>query len=221
LHRSLSRKVAFLDDNYRLSKLVRHLDDGWRTGAQFPVPERLWKLGTVTDRRQTFMWTRVENDPRVRTPQRLTWRRWGPPVPADVILSTVERTRVAVAKIRARGGDVVFVRPPSAPEMRVYEDKSVSRPQGWDRLLAGADVRGAYFADYPAIQGLVLPEDSHLSRACATVFTDAYVRAVAGLSPALTVRAAAPPPLSAADCNAAEVPRGHAASPAVGKPIDP
>jgi len=31
------------------------------------------------------------------------------------------------------------------------------------------DVRGAYFADYPAMQGLVLPEDSHLSRSCATV----------------------------------------------------
>ena len=221
LHRSLSREVAFLDDNYRLSKLVRHLDDGWRTGALFPVPERLWKLGTVTDGRQTFMWTRVENDPRVRTHQRLTWRRWGPPVPADVILSIVERTRVAVGKIRARGGDVVFVRPPSAPELRVNEDKAVSRAQGWDRLLAGADVRGAYFADYPAMQGLVLPEDSHLSRACATVFTDAYVRAVAGLSPALTVRAAAPPPLSPADCNAAEVSRTRAASPAVPKQSDP
>jgi hypothetical protein len=82
------------------------------------------------------------------------------------------------------------------------------------------DGRGAYFADYPAMQGLVLPEDSHLSRTCATVFTDAYVRAVAGLSPALTVRAAAPPPLSAADCNAA-VPRRHATSAAVGKPTDP
>jgi hypothetical protein len=82
------------------------------------------------------------------------------------------------------------------------------------------DVRGAYFADNPAMQGLVLPEDSHLSRTCATVFTDAYVRAVAGLSPALTVRAAAPPPLSAADCNAA-VPRRHATSAAVGKPTDP
>jgi hypothetical protein len=212
LHRSLSRDVAFLDDNYRLSKLVRHLDDGWRTGAQFPVPERLWKLGTVTDQRQTFMWTRVENDPRVRAHQRMTWRRWGPPAPAAVILSTVERTRAAVAKIRARGGDVVFVRPPSAPELRVYEDKTVSRAQGWDRLLAGADVRGVYFADDPAMQGLVLPENSHLSRACATVFTDAYVRAVAGLSPALRVRATAPPPLSPADCNAAEVPGEDAAS---------
>jgi hypothetical protein len=72
----------------------------------------------------------------------------------------------------------------------------------------------------PRDAGIGGPEDSHLSRTCATVFTDAYVRAVAGLSPALTVRAAAPPPLSAADCNAA-VPRRHATSAAVGKPTDP
>ena len=201
LHRTFSRELAFLDDNYRLSKLVRHLDDGWRTGAQFPVPERLWKLGTVTDERQTFMWRRVENDARVRTHQRLTWRREAPPIPAGVILSTVERTRAAVARIRARGGDVVFVRPPSAPELRVYED-ALSRAQGWDRLLAGADVRGAYLADDPAMRDLVLPEYSHLSRACATVFTDAYVRAVVTMTSGLTLRVAAPPPLSPADCAA-------------------
>jgi hypothetical protein len=50
----------------------------------------------------------------------------------------------------------------------------------------------------------VLPEYSHLSRASATVFTDAYVRAVAGLTPRLTLLAQAPPPLAPADCNPAQ-----------------
>lgn len=203
LHRGLSRALAFLDDNYRLNKLVRHLDEGWRTGAQFPVPERLWKLGTVMDERQTFIWARLENDPRVRAHQRSTWGRVVPPISAAKILNTVERTRVAVAKIRARGGEVVFVRPPSAPELRVYEEETVPRTRGWDRLLEGADVRGVHFADDPAMQGLVLPEYSHLSRACATVFTDAYVRAVAKLTPWLTLSPRAPPLLSPADCTAA------------------
>ena len=200
LHRSLSRVLAFLDDNYRLNKLVRHLDEGWRTGAQFPVPERLWKLGTVTDERQTFLWARVENDPRVRAHQRSTWGRAAPPVSAATILSTIERTRIAVAKIRARGGDVVFVRPPSAPELRVYEEETVPRTRGWEQLLERADVRGVHFVDDPAMQGLVLPEYSHLSRACAIVFTDAYVRAIANLTPRLTLGATAPPPLSPANC---------------------
>ncbi len=203
LHRALSRVFAFLDDNYRLNRLMRHLDDGWRGGLKFPVPERLWKLGTVWDDRQTFLWTRVEQDARVRAHQRATWGRALPPYPDAGIMNTLQRTRGAVARIRARGGEVVFVRPPSAPELRIYEEQIVPRGRGWDPLLKVADVRGIHFDDDPAMQGLVLPEYSHLSRACATVFTDAYVRALARLTTRLSVLAAAPPPLSPADCSSA------------------
>jgi len=201
LHRSLSRVLAFLDDNYRLSTLVRQLDEGWRAGARFPTPERLWKLRTVGDNRQSFLWWRVEDDERVRAHQRATWPRFLPRIPDATIADMVERTRVAVEKIRARGGEVVFVRPPSAPELRSFEEQTVSRARGWDTLLAHARVRGVHFDDYPEMQGLVLPEFSHLSRACATIFTDAYVRAVAKLTPRLTLLAQPPPSLGPADCN--------------------
>jgi len=200
LHRALSRVLAFLDQKYRLNALVRLLDGGWRASVQLPINERLWKLGTVIDDRQTFLWERVESDTRVRAHQRAAWGRFLAPFPAATIMSTVERTRRAVAKIRARGGEVVFVRPPSAAELRQYEEQTVSRAEGWDLLLRRAAVRGVHFDDYPAMQDLVLPEYSHLSRACATVFTDAYARAIAGLTPRLTLRADAPPPLSPADC---------------------
>jgi hypothetical protein len=202
LHRSLSRTLAFLDEKYRLNSLVRLLDGGWRAGVQLPVNERLWKLGTVIDDRQTYMWARVESDARVRAHQGAAWVRFLAPFPAATVMSTVQRSRSAIAKIRARGGEVVFVRPPSAPELRVYEEQTVSRTAGWDLLLTRADVRGVHFDDYPAMHGLVLPEYSHLSRACATVFTDAYVRGVASLTPRLTLRSDAPPPLSPADCAA-------------------
>jgi len=200
LHRALSRVLAFLDQKYRLNALVRLLDGGWRASVQLPINERLWKLGTITDDRQTFLWARVETDTRVRAHQRAAWGRFLPPFPAATIMSTVERTRRAVAKIRARGGEVVFVRPPSAAELRAYEEQTVSRAQGWDLLLRRAAVHGVHFDDYPAMQDLVLPEYSHLSRACATVFTDAYARAIASLTPRLTLRADAPPPLTSADC---------------------
>jgi hypothetical protein len=200
LHRALSRVLAFLDQKYRLNSLVRLLDGGWRASVQLPINERLWKLGTVTDDRQTFLWARVESDARVRAHQRAAWGRFLAPFPAATITSTVERTRRAVAKIRARGGEVVFVRPPSAAELRVYEEQTVSRAEGWDPLLRRAAVRGVHFDDYPAMQDLELPEYSHLSRACATVFTDAYARAIASLTPRLTLRADAPPPLSPTDC---------------------
>jgi hypothetical protein len=125
-----------------------------------------------------------------------------PALPIADLNETFEKTRVAVAKIRARGGEVVFVRPPSEPVLRALEEEKLSRAHGWDALLAHAQVRGIHFADDPAMQGLWLPEGSHLSRACATVFTDAYVRAVAGVTPRLTLLAQSLTPLSPADCHA-------------------
>ena len=202
LHRALSRVLAFLDDKHRLNVLVRQLDEGWRPAVKIPPNERLWKLGSAFDDRQTFLWTRDETDPRVSAHQRAVWMRPFPPVLDATIASVIERTRAAVDRIRARGGEVVFVRPPSAPALYAREDQTVARARGWERLLVGARVRGVHFNDDPAMQGLVLPEDSHLSRACASVFTDAYVRAVARLTPRLTVLPQAPPPLMPVNCNA-------------------
>jgi hypothetical protein len=51
-----------------------------------------------------------------------------------------------------------------------------------------------------AAQNLTLPEESHLSRACATVFTDAYTRALAQRTLLLHLRPDAPPALSTHDC---------------------
>jgi hypothetical protein len=67
-------------------------------------------------------------------------------------------------------------------------------------LLAGVPAKGIHADDLPQAQNLVIPEWSHLSRACATVFTDAYVRRLIALTPRLKLRADAPTPLSTADC---------------------
>ena len=109
-------------------------------------------------------------------------------------------TTEAVAKIRARGGEVVFVHPPSAARLRVFEERRLARSRGWDPLLAAATVQGIHADDVPAMQGLVFPEDSLLSRACATVFTDAYVRHLATLTDRIALLPDAPTTLSAADC---------------------
>ena len=93
---------------------------------------------------------------------------------------------------RARGGEVVFVRPPSAPELRVNEEAQVPKARGWNHLLSNTKSAGIHVDDLPAAQGLSLPEWSHLNRKCATVFTDAYVRRLAELTPRLKLRADAP-----------------------------
>ena len=102
--------------------------------------------------------------------------------------------------IRARGGEVVFLRPPSAPQLRYGEEDHLPRERGWDALLRASGAVGVHFEDEPAMQGLKTPEYSHLSRACARVYTDAFVRALARRTPRVRLRADAPTALSPADC---------------------
>jgi hypothetical protein len=105
-----------------------------------------------------------------------------------------------VRRIRARGGDVIFIRPPSAPELRSIEERRLPKVKGWDQLLAGTGAKGIHADDLAQAQKLNIPEWSHLSARCATVFTDAYVRRLVQLTPRLRLKAGAPPPLSTADC---------------------
>jgi hypothetical protein len=75
------------------------------------------------------------------------------------------------------------------------------KAKGWDRLIANTQSAGVHIDDLPAsVQNLTLPEWSHLNRKCATVFTDAYVRRLAALTPRVKLRANAPPQLTRADC---------------------
>lgn len=206
IQRVLERHLAFLEDGYRLSTLVHRLDPDMRPGAYSPRND-VWKVRVSGDDRQSSMWPRIETDARLREHARQVWMRPGParmrgPLPAEVIARTQALTRAAVEQIRARGGDVVFVRPPSAGPLRAAEEKRLPRKVGWDPLLVAAGVNGVHFEDYPAMQGLNLPEWSHLSRRCAAVFTDAYVRELTRLSSALTLRPDAPPALGPDDCEA-------------------
>ena len=204
LHRALSRAFAFLDDRFRFSHLVHFLDDDWRTGVRIGTAERLWKLGVSRDDRQTWLWPRIETDARLRDHQRAAWGlgagRKPPPI-TDAAIATAQRElREAVATIRARGGEVVFLRPPSDPHFRVFEEGQMPRAQAWDALLAAGGVHGVHSDDDPVMRALVPPEYSHLSRACATVYTDAYVRALAARTPRVVLRANAPAPLTPGDC---------------------
>ena len=67
-------------------------------------------------------------------------------------------------------------------------------------MLAAAHLQGLHFEDDPLTRQLLAPELSHLSRACATVYTDSYVRGIARLTERRRLLPDAPPPLSAKDC---------------------
>ena len=200
LDRWLQNYLAFMDDDYRLSIMLPKLDHGWRKGTDSPY-ENVWKISEDFPGRQYFMWDRIESDAYLRGHARHAWDGFkGPNIPAPLADKVIARTAEAVRRIRARGGDVIFVRPPSAPQIRVNEQQRIPRALGWDRLLVGANAKGIHADDLSQAQHLNLPEWSHLSRKCAAVFTDAYVRRLVELTPRLKLRPNAPPPLSRADC---------------------
>lgn len=198
----LQRRLAFLDSNYRLSVLAHRLDPNFRAGVEGPKDD-IWKVMEMGEHRQGYLWDRVEYDPVIRARSRWAWKGFKEKFPftPQLIAKGQARAKAAVEKIRARGGDVVFVRPPSAPQLRVNEEAQVPRAKGWDALLRNTHSVGVHFDDLPAsVRGLTLPEWSHLDRRCATVFTDAYVRRLTELTPRLHLRAGAPSPLDRSYC---------------------
>ena len=206
LYRRLSHILGFLDRDYRLSALLLRLDPGLRPGTRGPYDEP-WKFSTTGDDRQTALWSRIETDAFLNGHARALWARGytGPPLPAEAIAMTQQATRDAVAAIRSRGGDVIFLRPPSRGPYRMNEARTAPRDLVWDRLLAVAGVQGLHADDDPVASHLFLPELSHLSRACSTVYTDSYVRRLTLLTPRLTLRGDAPAPLVPNDCPATAV----------------
>ena len=206
IDRWLQNYLAFMDRDYRLSLLInRATDFGVRKGVDSPYDD-VWKISEDFPGRQFFMWPRIETDRFLQQHARYAWQGFsGPNVPKAVADKVIARSAEAVRRIRSHGGDVIFIRPPSAPQLRVNEQRRIPRALGWDRLLVGAKAKGIHFDDLPQAHDLVLPEWSHLSRKCAAVFTDAYVRRLVELTPRLKLRADAPPPLSRADCVPATV----------------
>jgi hypothetical protein len=200
IDRFLQRHFAFLDWQYRLSRLVTLLDSGLRKGANPSVVDT-WKLAETFDHRQHFLWDRIERDVFLRSHALSVWRGFNrTPVSPQAVPNGIERSARAVRRIVARGGQVIFIRPPSAPELRIKEEQRIPKAVGWDALLRATKSKGIHADELTQAQDLVLPDWSHLTRDCARVFTDAYVRRIAELTPRLQLRAGAPEPLSRQDC---------------------
>lgn len=171
---SLARTFGFLDADYTLIKLLRNHRFIERESVEGPYRD-VWKISTQGPARQTSLWSRIESDGYLQRHARLAWGDFGgDPIADGDIRSMIETTRHDVERIRARGGEVVFVRPPSAGPLRENEARRIPRAWGWDRLLRATGAFGIHFEDYPQMLGLDLPEWSHLSRESARRFTRAY-----------------------------------------------
>jgi hypothetical protein len=178
LHRELSRHIAFLDQMYTPQHLVRTLN--LRSRPRVISPAMMpWKLFEAFDDRQVFLWPRASTDLQLRDATRNTWIglvNFALPSATPEIVDRVIADAVRdVEKIRARGGDVVFIRPPSDGALLAAERKRLPKGDGWDRLLRETGAVGVHWEEHASMRGLDIPEWSHLTRESATRFTRAYV----------------------------------------------
>lgn len=81
-----------------------------------------------------------------------------------------------IGKIRARGGDVLFVRPPSSGMYLTVELARFPRAGFWDKMLEATQCRGIHYADDSATAHLTCLEWSHLTPADAVLYTKALIK---------------------------------------------
>jgi hypothetical protein len=171
----LSRSLAFLENQYTLTTLIDQLDIPNRGKITGPYL-RPWKLSENYADRQTVLWRGIEQNEELREHAIRVWiGRERPPPDEAVIARVCADVRESVAMIRARGGDVTFIRPPSTGAYYEREQRNTPRERTWDRLLREADVSGIHFEDYAGMRDLEPRELSHLTREDAARFTRAYV----------------------------------------------
>lgn len=177
LNKALESQIVFLEkEQLSLNAMLDNLQVKSRPGV-FMMPVFPLDFGRNTFDRQSKMSDKFLEDTTLQNKVKAIWAFFGemaksmPPVPEEVITGILNRTKACVDKIRARGGQVLFVRTPSSGPMGMGENMGFPREKFWNKLLAVTNSPGIHFADYPPIAHFICPEWSHLSPQDAIVFT--------------------------------------------------
>jgi hypothetical protein len=191
--------LAFDDPDYALPTVIER-QDWWPVRPGMHPRKKVRKLMVVVDEdRASHIWDKLEKDPQYRELAQSIWAQHLAPSPNDptpaqsqkTLNEQITRASAAVAKLRRRNVQVIFVRTPSAGGYLVAEDKMFPRAKTWDVLLAKTGAPGVHFQDHPELQGLWLPEWSHLAARDAVRFTEALYaiieRDIEHRAPAATV----------------------------------
>jgi hypothetical protein len=183
--RLLEPYVAYYDDDFSLRNVLKE-EVPWPERPGRPNGMGVRKLMDTAADRATHMWSRLETDAAYREHARAVWAQDFDTVPSaqdildgqEALAKVLDRAEAATKKLRARGVTVIFVRPPSNGRYYEFEQRVFPRDKTWEVLLRRTGAPGIHFEDYPDMQGLELPEWSHLARKDAELYTEALYRAV-------------------------------------------
>ncbi len=172
----LESQFVFLDqDNFSLNGMLDRLQIPSRKGV-FVMPIFPRDFGRTNFDRQSYVTQRFMADTNIQNQVKGVWMFFaklamGPPVSGDKLEAIFNSVKTNIDKIKARGGQVIFVRTPSSGPYFQGENMGFPRPAYWNRLLTSTHCEGIYFKDYPAIAHLTCPEWSHLSPDDAVTYT--------------------------------------------------
>lgn len=177
----LESQFVFLDkDRLSLNAQLANLEIPNRKGV-FTEPIFPPDFGRVKFSRQEYMTESFVSDTSHQNKVKSIWTFFAslsksPPVSGKPLDSIFASIKTSVDKIKARGGEIVFVRTPSSGVYLENELKNYPREKYWNRLLSITNCAGIYFADYPAIAHFECPEYSHLKQPDAIIFTKNFIK---------------------------------------------
>jgi hypothetical protein len=175
----VERVFAFIDWDTRLGTILERQPLPIREGMILDRAVR--KVSRTRAGRQAWLEPRILEDSAYRQLVRDIWMDGDdspdrPPSPGpDSVTALIAELDRDIGRIRARGGDVAFVRFPSSGRVLESEHRDFPRERYWDRLARELDAVAIYYEDHPALRGYDTPEWSHLSRDDAERFTRALV----------------------------------------------
>ncbi len=178
----LQSGFVFLESKqFSLNTLLNKLPAGKRKGVDaafsgFPIG-----FEPSSFDRQNIMSQDFLNDTGRQIIMKNNWRKFGlldttAGIRGDSLQNVFKDVKSSINKIQARGGVVIFIRPPSSGEMREAEKKAYPRNIYWDGLLAYTNNSGIHFEDYPEMTHFICPEWSHLSPKDAATFTKSLIK---------------------------------------------
>jgi hypothetical protein len=179
LFMAMERVFAFIDWDTQLGTILERQPLPLREGMSLSRAVR--KVSRTRADRQAWLEPRILRDSAYRRLVQDIWMdrndgpRRPPSPPPDSVTAMIAELDRDIGRIRARGGDVAFVRFPSSGGFLAAETRDLPRARYWDRLARELDVVAIHYEDYPALSGYDTPEWSHLSRDDAERFTRALV----------------------------------------------
>ncbi len=177
----LEGRLVFLEEGkFGLNNMLNDLELPNRPGV-FAFPSFPKEFEVARADRQTFMTPMFLSNPESIKKQTLNWTKLGgtdktPGIKGEALEAVFKEVKEGIDKIRARGGKVIFVRPPSSGDFLEAEKVAHPREEYWDAMLKYTDTPGIHYADYPATANFVCPEWSHLAPEDVIIYTHELVR---------------------------------------------